>query len=442
MTVRANLPTPRTNITIHVDSANDLELCTGECASHSLLASHNLAPPLLARFSNGLLYRFMRGKVAQPSDLRTPEVWRSIARRLAEWHATIPIDSIQQKPVTNSLSAAAATTNGDDTEDRENGASSASQQLLRNVDHLPTPNIWTVMQRWAQALPDSTAEDAARKTELLQEVSWLSEQLGQTPGIGGQSLVFSHCDLLCANVILQTPSTSSPSSSAPSSSSSTPTTTTNASTTTSTTTNGISNGTPHSTTNHESSPPTSTCPVSFIDYEYATPAPAAFDIANHFAEWGGFDCDFSVLPTLSQRRDFLTAYLAAYNSFKASSQCPTVFGNSSSSDQAQQKQHDRIEEKAREEGSEHAKEIENEEFTRNVDALMSQVDAFRGAPGFYWGIWALIQQTISHIDFDYGRYAALRLCEYWAWKDAVTGDGKTRPDGSPGAVREGRWFEA
>jgi ethanolamine kinase len=31
--------------------------------------------------------------------------------------------------------------------------------------------------------------------------------------------------------------------------------------------------------------------VAFIDYEYAVTCPAAFDIANHFAEWGGYECD-------------------------------------------------------------------------------------------------------------------------------------------------------
>ncbi len=45
--------------------------------------------------------------------------------------------------------------------------------------------------------------------------------------------------------------------------------------------------------------------MSFIDYEYATPSPAAFDIANHFAEWAGFECDHGAVPTRSQRMDFL-----------------------------------------------------------------------------------------------------------------------------------------
>lgn len=84
--------------------------------------------------------------------------------------------------------------------------------------------------------------------------------------------------------------------------------------------------------------------VSFIDYEYATPAPAAFDIANHFAEWGGYDCDYNMLPTQAVRRQFLTDYVRSYTTF---SPLPVP--------------HD------------HA-----------VARLFADVDRFRGIPGFYW----------------------------------------------------------
>lgn len=77
---------------------------------------------------------------------------------------------------------------------------------------------------------------------------------------------------------------------------------------------------------------------------YATPSPAAFDIANYFAEWGGFECDYSVLPTIAQRRGFLEEYVLSYNA--------------------------------------HAKDAKH----RKADArqLSEQVDEFRGVPGFYW----------------------------------------------------------
>lgn len=90
--------------------------------------------------------------------------------------------------------------------------------------------------------------------------------------------------------------------------------------------------------------------VHFIDYEYATPSPAAFDIANHFAEWGGYDCDYNMMPTRSVRREFLTEYVKSF-----------VKHGGKGADSDQQKV---------------------------VDKLFQDVDRFRGIPGFYWYVFA------------------------------------------------------
>lgn len=139
------------------------------------------------------------------------------------------------------------------------------------------------------------------------------------------------------------------------------------------------------------------------------PSPAAFDIANHFAEWGGFDCDFTVLPTKSQRHDFIAEYTRTYFSMlpsTASTEC-----------------------------SPHT--------SHNLDAeikkLEAEVDMYRGVPGFYWGIWSLIQATISQIDFDYASYAEVRLGEYWDWRAEL--DGSRQAQGKDMPVRERRWAQ-
>jgi ethanolamine kinase len=72
---------------------------------------------------------------------------------------------------------------------------------------------------------------------------------------------------------------------------------------------------------------------------------------------------------------------------------------------------------------------------------MAQVDRFRGAPGFYWGVWALIQATISQIDFDYASYAEIRLGEYWAWKDALMRERGAAAGPAEVPLRERRWAE-
>ena len=145
--------------------------------------------------------------------------------------------------------------------------------------------------------------------------------------------------------------------------------------------------------------------VSFIDYEYGTPSPAAFDIANHFAEWGGFDCDFSVLPTQAQRLEFIQEYIHVY--FKL---LPRQPGEAEANEEAE------------------------------VRKLMDEVDLFRGIPGFYWGIWAMIQAGISEIEFDYASYAETRMSEYWAWK--AEADGSRQASGKEMPLREKRWSQA
>lgn len=133
--------------------------------------------------------------------------------------------------------------------------------------------------------------------------------------------------------------------------------------------------------------------VSFIDYEYATACPPAFELANHFAEWGGFSCDVSVLPTRSVRRAFLHEYLESYIWHSSSGS-----GSSLSSPWSENENREDLERR-----------------------LFDEVDRFRGIPGLYWGIWALIQHTISQIDFDYAGYAEVRLGEYWAWRGQEEG---------------------
>lgn len=186
-------------------------------------------------------------------------------------------------------------------------------------------------------------------------------------------LVFAHCDLLSGNVIVL------PKGEISQSGIDTPAVA-----------NGGSNDTGES--------------VTFIDYEYAVPSPAAFDLANHFAEWGGFDCDFSVLPTRTQRREFIAEYVRTYFALLPDA------------------------------GAAGPVQLEAE-----AERLAAEVDVYRGVPGFYWGIWALIQATISEIAFDYASYAEVRLGEYWAWKAEVDGGRAARGEEMP--LRERRWAE-
>ncbi|KAI9836152.1 MAG: hypothetical protein M1838_005124 [Thelocarpon superellum] len=324
-----------------------------ECRSHSLLSQHHLAPPLLARFANGLLYKFVRGRVCSASDLARPPVWRAVARRLGEWHAVLPVGPGASGPGEHVVTAPGAMP-------VTNGVGTGRVELNGRV----VPNLWTVMHQWIQALPTTTEAARKRKTTLEREGSRLMGDLGALDGLGQDGvgirppgrisvLVFGHCDLLGGNIIIHPP--------------------------------------PLGTTSKADVET-----VSFIDYEYATPSPAAFDIANFFAEWAGLECNYGALPTRSQRRAFLREYLCAFAHHSAT----------------------RLDEEA------------------ELRRLFNHVDQFRGLPGFYWSIWALIQATISHIEFDYASYAEARLAEYWAWRGET--DGTRGPDCDM-PLRERRW---
>ncbi|QLI67303.1 uncharacterized protein G6M90_00g052160 [Metarhizium brunneum] len=102
-------------------------------------------------------------------------------------------------------------------------------------------------------------------------------------------------------------------------------------------------------------------------------APAAFDIANHFSKWAGFECDFSALPTRSDRREFIKEYLRTF----------AVLAKDSQIDQDD-----------------------------SLSRLMVDVDLYRGVPGFFRAIWAFIKASGSNINFDYTSYANMRISEY------------------------------
>ncbi|KAJ2981231.1 hypothetical protein NQ176_g2154 [Zarea fungicola] len=303
-----------------------------EAANHELLMKYNLAPALLARFANGMLYRFIPGGVAQPKDLPDQELSKAIARRLAQWHATVPCLPDSRN----------STANIDLT------GNSSKAKIANAAPGKPVPNLWSTIQKWILALPSKTGAERARQSSLQTELELLVKQLSQRPGFGQNGLVFAHCDLLSANVIIHR-----------------------------------DDGKPLS--------------VSFIDYEYGTPSPAAFDIANHFAEWAGYDCDYADIPKHSQRLAFVREYIERYAQL-----------------------------------SEQDLDIEHE-----TTKMMQDVDDFRGVPGFYWGIWAAIQATISKIDFDYASYAELRLGEYWACK--YEQDGTRAATGKEKPLREVMW---
>jgi ethanolamine kinase len=85
-------------------------------------------------------------------------------------------------------------------------------------------------------------------------------------------------------------------------------------------------------------------------HRHCTYCPAAFELANHFSEWAGFECDYKLLPTRSIRMEFILEYVRTQRKFLMEEL--------------------RIDQK----------ESEGAAATR----LANEVDDYRGFPGFYW----------------------------------------------------------
>lgn len=121
--------------------------------------------------------------------------------------------------------------------------------------------------------------------------------------------------------------------------------------------------------------------VAFIDYEYAAFNYRGFDIGNHFCEFAGIEepVDYSLFPTPDFQRRWLRCYLSEANAV------------------------------AQEDVSDD-----------DVQALFVEANQFALAAHVFWGLWGLVQASISDIHFDYMGYAVVRFEEMRRrWADTL-----------------------
>lgn len=147
-----------------------------------------------------------------------------------------------------------------------------------------------------------------------------------------------------------------------------------------------------------------------MDFEYASPNSAAFDIANHFHEWTAdyhgpapHILDPSRYPTEKERNNFYRAYLT-----HASEPFPTGVSAMATTD-----------ERSEPSGSEAHKVSGEEADCRRLEA---QVRAWSPASHAMWAVWGIIQaredlelaaqgenSAVEEPEFDYLGYAKCRV---------------------------------
>ncbi|CAK9147133.1 unnamed protein product [Ilex paraguariensis] len=111
----------------------------------------------------------------------------------------------------------------------------------------------------------------------------------------------------------------------------------------------------------------------FIDFEYGSYNYRGFDIGNHFNEYAGYDCDYSMYPNKDKQYHFFRHYLEPYRPHQVSD--------------------------------------------KDLEALYVETYTYMLASHLYWALWALIQAKMSLIDFDYLGYFFLRYNEYKRQKE-------------------------
>ncbi|GMI89240.1 choline/ethanolamine kinase 4, embryo defective 1187 [Hibiscus trionum] len=111
----------------------------------------------------------------------------------------------------------------------------------------------------------------------------------------------------------------------------------------------------------------------FIDFEYGSYNYRGFDIGNHFNEYAGYDCDYSLYPNKDEQYHFFRHYLQPEKPYEVSE--------------------------------------------KDLEALYVETNTFMLASHIYWALWALIQARMSPIDFDYIEYFFLRYNEYKKQKE-------------------------
>ncbi|KAL1819659.1 hypothetical protein DCAR_0415962 [Daucus carota subsp. sativus] len=111
----------------------------------------------------------------------------------------------------------------------------------------------------------------------------------------------------------------------------------------------------------------------FIDFEYGSYSYRGFDIGNHFNEYAGYDCDYSLYPNRDEQYHFFKHYLKP--------------------DKPQ------------------------EVSEKDLEELYVETNCYMLASHMYWALWALIQARMSPIDFDYLGYFFLRYDEFKRQKE-------------------------
>lgn len=328
------LPTDETRLVrIYGNGTNLIIDRHREFILHLILHSLSLAPPIYCRFKNGLVYGFSPGRSLKPEEMYHDNLYPLIAQQLGNWHHKLDFKAIDQgveklRDFSYNLKKL---------ENQNYKAKKLKKKYISNIWELIedwiniVPVVQELIESFQENNPDLKVDSTNITRIMLDEFKSLQAYLLEIES----PIVASHCDLLSGNIIVPKDWDL----------------------------DSVSPILPHVDDNA----------IKFIDFEYMLPAARAFDIANHLAEWQGFDCNREAIPKPVISNPVLVKWCKSY--------------------------------------------LNNPEATQaELEEIIKEIRGYYGLPGFYWGVWAMIQSEISSIDFNYAEYGKSRLQEYWDWK--------------------------
>ncbi|CAD2091688.1 ethanolamine kinase, putative [Plasmodium vinckei lentum] len=267
-----------------------------------ILNDKNISKKIYVFFSNGRIEEFMEGYALSKEEIKNPNFQKEIAKNLKVLH-DIELNDDMYETIKRLQTGDSEYYN-----DLKNNENESDQ-----IPHRPS-FLWGTIWKYFNLLYEEKSKpcDFNSKGNILKLIDFESlrktiEEVEKLCKEKRSPVVLCHCDLLSSNFINKTDNT-----------------------------------------------------ICLIDFEYSCPMERAYDIANHFNEYAGFNCEWNLIPTKEEEYNFIKHYLNTDNS-----------------------------------------EI--------INQLIDEVQPFYLSSHIYWALWSLLQGMRSSIDFDFINYGMTKL---------------------------------
>ncbi|KAH9586506.1 hypothetical protein LSM04_006680 [Trypanosoma melophagium] len=352
--------------------------------------------PTYVRGTNFLIYQFLNQYQALPYTEMSVE-YHAIACELASFQvrATLKSRSDHHRPLLTKEERMYWDSVGPALD--AGGSNNDSSTSLFDVCRFDRETNYTLhaLTKWVEMMMsdgiiskvsvEKRGEYESVATQILQEAPWMCELLHRLKPSLGESVC--HNDLLSANIMRHT-----------------------------------ENGS-----------------LKIIDFDYVQRNYFLFDIANHFNEYTGLECDYArYFPSDKVMERFIAFYRQAMREelrkhqseaqrrelkdiipgqdgfFLCSSWTNGVEGKNTKKEEIQKNEYEGETEEENQEDEEKEKEI--------IRHWVQLVKVLTLASHLSWGIWALLQEAVSTLDMNFLEYAKSRLSRYLETRDAFSAE--------------------